>query len=352
MTGASMRGDEQKDRDVAPKRPRPSRMSILQKELPRFALLLVLIAVVLVFVATEGDTFPTSQNLSSLVGSQTVPIVLAVAVMVPLIVGEFDISLAALMGVSSLFLAKLTVDSGIPTVPAIVLTLGAGLVVGGINALLVVYLRLNSFIITLGGATILAGVAELMSNTIISGVPSSLTSAANESIFGLPLSAYVAVIVALIVAYCLSQTAWGRSNYAVGAGLDAAQLAGIPTARIRAGAFILGGFLAALAGVLQTARVGAADPTLGPEFLLPAFAAAFLGATMGRGGRYTVVGTLVAIALLAVGINGLELLGVPSWVEQVFDGVALVLAVLLANVASRWFGRVRRAKPAGEEVRP
>jgi ribose transport system permease protein len=318
-----------------------TRFKSLYRELPRYTLVLVLILLVAYFSVTQ-DVFATMNNVSALVGNQTVPIVLSIAILIPLVVGEFDISLAALMGLTSLALAQWTALDGIGTLPGIGLTLLLGLGVGAFTALLVVGLRVNSFIVTLGISTILAGAAVYTSQTIVTGVPTALTDFGALKLAGLPATAYVAVGIALVIALGLSQTPWGRCSYAVGAGLEASRLSGIKTSWVRTVAFLLGGTLAAAAGVLQTVRIGTASPTVGPEFLLPAFAAVFLGATMGRGGRYNVLGTLVAIAVLAVGINGLQLAGAAIWVQPVFNGAALVVAVLTSRIATDYVARARR----------
>jgi ribose transport system permease protein len=163
----------------------------------------------------------------------------------------------------------------------------------------------------------------------------------SSCVFGISATAYLAVLIALVIGYVLTQTPLGRRCYAVGSNPVAARLSGVATARIKAQALIAGATLASLATALHISRVGASDPTVGPEFLLPAFAAVFLGATMGISGRFSVLGTLVSIFVLAVGINGLQLIGVASWVEPVFNGSALLLALLLSRVAGNLAERTR-----------
>ena len=136
----------------------------------------------------------------------------------------------------------------------------------------------------------------------------------------------------------MGHTPFGRYIYAVGGGREVARLAGINTDLLTILAFTLSGFMAGIAGVLETATVGAAHPDVGPQFLLPAFAAAFLGATTIQPGRFNVLGTVVALFLLAVGIGGFQQLGAPFWVSPVFNGTALLIAVGLA--VRRGSGRV------------
>lgn len=316
-----------------PQMPWPPRQRNLLELAARGMLPLVLLCSIVLFSILVSDIFPTRQNFQTVVGAQTVPIVLAIAVMIPLITGEFDISLAALMGTSSLLLAKLTVESHMAVPLAVLITLAFGLGVGSVTAVLVVKLRLNSFIASLAVGTLLAGVSSKLSDTVISGVPASLTDLAGVRILGVSATAYAALAVALLVGYVLSQTPLGRRCYVVGSNPEAARLSGVPSARIKAGALASGAVLASLAAVLNITRVGASDPNVGPEFLLPAFAAVFLGATMGIGGRFGALGTVVAIFVLAVGINGLQLIGVASWVEPVFNGTSLLLALLLSRLA-------------------
>jgi ribose transport system permease protein len=152
---------------------------------------------------------------------------------------------------------------------------------------------------------------------------------------GITTPVYIMVLVSLVVWYVLERTATGRRVYATGGNSEAARLAGVATGRVVAGALAACGVITGLAGVLVSSRLATGDPTVGPGYLLPAFAAAFLGSTQFRGGRYNVLGTVVAVYVLATGVKGLQLAGAPVWIPDLFNGVALLLAVGLARFQGR-----------------
>jgi ribose transport system permease protein len=163
-------------------------------------------------------------------------------------------------------------------------------------------------------------------------------------LFGLPAMVFYFFGVAVIMWYALEQTSIGRYLQATGLGRGAARLSGVRTDRYLAGAFIVAGLIAAFAGILQTGRTGSASPSAGPEFLLPAYAAAFLGATTIHRGRFNVWGTVTGVLVLAVGVSGLGLLGAPFWVGNVFNGCALIVAVSFAVIVGN------RGKEEGANV--
>jgi len=301
-------------------------------------LLIMLALVVGGFSLWIPETFPTSSNLNDILTSQPPGIFIALAVMLVLVVGEFDLSLGAILGLSQYLVLDLITASHVSWPLAIALTLLAGAAVGGINALLVVGMGLNSFIATIGTATVLAGLVEWMSNgnsPIFGGAPKGLTDLAQTKAAGVVLPVYYALATAIALWILIEFTVFGREMYATGANRQAAFLSGLRTRRSLVVAFIVAGLMAAVGGVLATASVGAASATSGPDYLLPAFAAAFLGATAIRPGSFNVWGTVIAIFLVAVGITGLQLKGVASWVTPVFNGVVLLIALVVARLASR-----------------
>lgn len=325
----------------------------IESALQRWGLILVFIVVVAGFSLWIPDKFPTGDNLRDILASQPPGIFIAFAAMLVLVVGEFDLSLGATLGLSQYLVLELIADQGVSWPLAVVLALAVGLGVGALNALLVVGLRINSFIATIGMATILAGMLAWVSDNgtpIFGGAPAGFTDLAQTKLLGVVLPVYYAVAVAVVLWIVLEYTVVGRELRAAGANRAAAFLSGVRTDRAVVLAFLGGGLLAAAGGILVTARIGAADATSGPGYLLPAFAAAFLGATAIRPGFFNVWGTLIAIFLVAVGITGLQLKGLDSWVTPVFNGTVLLLAVAVSNVAARerllLAARRRRRQPA------
>lgn len=325
--------------------------------LGRWGLLIVFLAVFGGFSAWVPSRFPTSGNVQDILTSQPPGIFIAFAAMLVLVVGEFDLSLGATLGVSQYIVLKLITHYGLSWQAAVAVTLACGAAIGLANAMLVVGLGMNSFIATIGVATILEGLLQWISDgnaPIFEGAPHGFTTLVQTKVGGVVMPVYYALAATIFLWLLLEFTVVGRQMRATGANRTAATLSGIRTARARVTAFTLAGVLAAVAGLLVTARVGAADATSGPGFLLPAYAAAFLGATAVRPGFFNVWGTLIAIFLVAVGITGLQLKGVESWVTPVFNGGILLLAVAVSNVAGtqrvRWRGRKARGPARAESV--
>ena len=320
----------------------------------RWGLLLVFLTVFAVFSAWV-PRFSTTGNLQDILTSQPPGIFIAYAAMLVLVVGEFDLSIGATLGISQYVVLKLVTHYGLSWGTALFVTLAIGAAIGLANAIAVVGLGINSFIATIGVATILDGLVQWISNgnsPIFGGAPHGFTTLAQTKTGGIVLPVYYALAASVLLWILLEYTVAGRQMRATGANRLAATLSGIPTGRARVTAFILAGLLSAIAGILVTARIGAADATSGPGFLLPAYAAAFLGATAIRPGFFNVWGTLIAIFLVAVGITGLQLKGAEAWVTPVFNGRVLLAAVALFNVerTQRILTRVRT--PLGRMRRP
>ena len=302
----------------------------------RYAVVLALLALIVVFSVLRPDTFFTTGNLQSILITEAVLVVLALGLLVPLASGEFDLSIAAVLGFSAGLLAHLTGNLDWAVVPAVAVTFAAALAVGVVNGIFVVGLGVNSFITTLGVGTVVGGLAlAIFSAETIGGIPSSFSDPFRVELLGLDVPFYLGFLLALAMWYFLQHTPTGRYVYFAGEGREAARLAGVRVDRIRFGGLVGSALFAWLAGIMLAAQTGAAQASYGNPFLLPAFAAAFLGATTITVGRPNAWGTLAAVYLLAVGTTGLQLLGAADWVEDVFNGSALVLAVALARLAAR-----------------
>lgn len=319
---------------------------LLTVALTRYGLLLVFLAIVTTFSILLPYTYFTTTNLSSIANQQVITLILALAVLTPLIVGEFDLSVAQLFGTLQLLVIGLMSMSGLPFPLAIVVCLVAGAVVGGINAVLITRYRVSSFIATLGVATILQGLGLWYSGgeVIFANVPQGFLSLAQSDLLGVPMPVIYGLIVALVLWFMLTYTSLGRKFFATGGNRSAATLSGISNAKMITIAFVLAGVLAAVAAVILASRIGSGQPLLGPSYLLPAYAGAFLGATTVTPGRFNVWGTVIAVYLLAAGVTGLQQMGVPSWVEPVFNGLSLIIAVVFSGMIAR--GRARKRELA------
>lgn len=278
-----------------------------------------------------SDTFPTAANLQVLVGANAVVAIVALAALVPLVTNEWDLSVGAIAGLASIYVARLLSD-GTPIILTILAGVAIGIGVGILNAGLVTRMGVNAVITTLGVSIILAGIisVETSGQAITGGIPRSFTDFGTRNWIGIPRTAFALAGVALVVYYLLNHTPHGRHLYAIGSNRSAARLVGLRTKLIVALAFVVAGGLAGAGGVLQVARAGGADPRLGNGLTLPALAAAFLSAAAIRPGRYNVVGTVLAVYFLAVLNSGLNLAGAEDYVASFVNGGALIVGVGLA----------------------
>ncbi len=299
----------------------------------RFGLVIAWIAVIIVFGAVRPDTFLSWANFSTILGSQAVLVVVTLGLIIPLTAGDYDLSIASVLTLSAMLIAVLNVWAGIPIGFAVLLALGAGVLVGFLNGFFVIYFRIHSLIITLGMGTFIHGLTLWFSDTqTISGVSMVLVRAVIITRFlGIPLAFYYALILAVLIWYVFSYTALGQRLLFVGRGREVARLSGINVDRMRWGGLVVSAFLGALAGVIYAGTIGAADPNSGLTYLLPAFAAAFLGATSIQPGRFNPIGSVIAVYFLVTGITGLSILGVSTFVQDLFYGGALIVAVTLSQ---------------------
>jgi ribose transport system permease protein len=302
--------------------------------LEQFGLIIVWLALIAVFGYLKPDTFLTWANLSTILGSQAVLVVVTLGLIIPLTANDFDLSIAFVMTLSSMMVAVLNVNHEIGIGWAVLAALAMGIVVGLINGLLITIFRIHSLIVTLGTGTFLHGLTLWLSDSMtISGISSSLINLVIVyRLFGVPLEFYYAIALAALVWYLLEYTALGRRILFVGRGRDVAKLSGINTDRIRVACLMVSGLFGALAGVLYAGTQGAADPVSGVTYQLPAFAAAFLGSTCIAPGRFNPWGAAVAVYFLVTGITGLVFLGFSSFIQEMFYGGALVVAVTLSQL--------------------
>jgi ribose transport system permease protein len=304
--------------------------------LVRFGLLVAWAAVIVGF-ALMSDVFMTSGNWASILRSQAVLVVLAFSLIPTLTAGEYDLSVAASLALSAMLVAILTVQHEWSTPLAVLAAILAAGVVGVVNAVLVVGIGIDSLIATLGTQTFLAGIILKISNgETLSGVPAGLVDLVNTPKIGqLPLGFFYALALCLVLWYIAEYTPLGRRLLFVGRNRNVSRLSGLHVSRLRAGSFIFGGLMGGLAGVIYVGTSGSADPTSGLTLLLPAMAAVFLGSTAIFPGTFNSWGALIGAYFLATGINGLALLGIGVYVQNLFYGAALVIAVAIAVIAGR-----------------
>lgn len=301
--------------------------------LERFGLVVLLGVAILTFAVlpSTSDTFATSANLSVIVGNQSVLAIVALGAMIPLVAGQFDLSVGSVAGLCAVVSANWMTEHGASVGTGIAIAVVLGGLVGVFNGVIVSYLRVTSLIATLGTTTLISGVvAQYTSGASIVGVPASLTNFGSGSTLGLPNTLYVLIVIGVLTMYLLVWTPFGRQLYAVGSNRQAAQLVGIPTVRLTVISYVLSGVFAGAAGALLVARLGGANPATGFDYTLPALAAVFLGATTIVPGRFNTLGVFVAIFFLAVLSSGLTLAGAPDYVQDYVNGGALIIGVAMS----------------------
>ena len=307
---------------------------------------------IIVFGIWVPNEFLTTSTLHSVAAQQAVTGMVALAVLIPLSAGLYDLSVGATSNLSGILTVVLLNNNHWSVVPAILAGVVCGMAVGAVNSFVIVKLGVNSFIATLGMSSILSAVLVIVSSNSQPLPPTSTAwnNFTQTTVAGFQIVVLYLIILGLILWWLLAHTPVGRYFYAVGGNTEAARLSGVRINRWSTVSLLISGTIAGLAGVMFSSLNG---PSLnfGPTLLLPAFAAAFLGSTQLTPGRFNVWGTLLAIYVLATGVQGLQLVSGASWLSDMFNGVALIVAVALSIkrspsvLAQRVRAKVRRGGP-------
>ncbi|MSX39077.1 MAG: ABC transporter permease, partial [Actinobacteria bacterium] len=286
--------------------------------------------VLIAFFSLVNSTFYEYATFTQVLNQYAITGLVAMGLLLPLAAGLYDLSVGAVLGLSSMTAAWVLVNVTTNVFVAVLAGVAAALIVGVLNSVVLLVLRVDSFIGTLATSSIVTAAVVALSgdNVIAFEVFGDYgTWLGIHNIIGLTMPVGLLLIAILVIAYLLERTGYGRRLYAIGYEEEVARLSGIRVDRMRAGSLLASSALAGLAGTLAAAAVGAGDPTVGPEYLLPAFAAVFLGATQFRNGRFNPWGAAVAVLLLGTGNVGLILIGAPTWTPNIFSGALLILAV-------------------------
>lgn len=318
---------------------RPGRApgSVVSDLLSRFALIVVLALLWLTFSLWNPQVFATGANLQTILSVQATTALLALAVMVPLVAGHFDLSAGFQFGLAQSLCAVLAIRAQLNPLLAMGIVIVVGVLTGIVNGQLITRIGLPSFTTTLGTGMLVLGLTEwLTKNQVIIGpVAPWFLDLGRSRLLGVPLPFVYLAIVAVVLFVLLEFTVWGRQAYATGANPAAARLSGVATDRQVRQTFVITGFLCGLSGCVSMTSLGGSSPVIGLGSLLPAFAAAFLGATCIRPGRYNVAGTVIAVYVIGVGITGLQQKGADVFVQDVFNGAALLVAIVVSTIARR-----------------
>ena len=314
--------------------------------LSAYGLLLLMIGLFILFSLLLPSTFPTQYNIRAMLSNQSIIAFLALAEMVPIATNSFDLSVGYGVGLYHILALGLIVNQGLPWPLVIVIVLLFGATVGLIDGVIVTRVGIDPFIASLGVGTILYGIAIWYAPFQIVGQLPSQFIALSGNPGGIPLPFVYVVILAIALWIMFERLPLGRYLYMLGSNPRAAELTGISAKRYIPFAFVLSGVITAFAGIILGSQLEVASTAVGPDYLLPSFVGALLGSTAIRPGRVNVIGTLVAVFVLAIAVAGLQQLGAQFFVQPLFNGFMLIGAVGLASVAARRRARIRAAMDA------
>ncbi|MGL4198664.1 MAG: ABC transporter permease [Allorhizobium sp.] len=304
---------------------------------PTYGLVILMFGLILLFSILLPTTFPTMLNVRAILSDKAIIALLSLAAMIPMVAGRIDLTVGYGIVLWHILAISLQTLYGFPWPVAVAIVLVLGVVIGALNGLLVEVARIDSFIATLGTGTILYALAlwHTGGRQMVGALPDAFYAINGTFVFGLPITAIYVLIITVVLWVALEYTPIGRYLYAIGANQRAAELNGIPTREFVIGAFVISGLMTALAGVLLASKLRIGQASVGLEFLLPALVGAFLGSTTIKPGRVNVWGTIVGVMILAVGISGIQQFGGSFWVEPLFNGTTLLIAIGIAGYAQR-----------------
>ncbi|BCJ67377.1 ABC transporter permease [Polymorphospora rubra] len=303
----------------------------------RYGLVGLLFLVIAVFSVASPETYFTTTNFRLILVNQTVTVIVALAATLPLLAHYLDASVGPMLGLAQGVSIWLVAVHGTPIWLALVAVLVLAVAVGLLNTLLVLKFGMSSIIATLATGSLLMGSLYMITGgrVIFQNVPESFTAIARGDLAGIPLPLIYLTVLVVLLEFLVVWTPFGQRLYAMDGNIRGAARAGINVNSYTVRAFVGAAVLASIAGVLLASRVGSAQPTVGEQFLLPAFAAAFLGAAVLRPGRVNMLGTVVAAYFISFTIAGLQHLGAATWIERIFNGLAVIVGVSLAGFAVR-----------------
>ncbi len=317
----------------------------LVRLIPVYGLVILAVFLLLLFSILLPNTFPTMLNLRAILSDKSIIAMLSLAAMVPMAAGRIDLTVGYGIVLWHILAISLQTMFGVPWPIAVLIVLVLGGVVGFLNGLLVEVAKIDSFIATLGTGTILYALAlwHTGGRQVVGVLPAGFYAINGTFILGLPITAFYVFAVTIAMWLVLEYTPTGRFLYAIGANSRAAELNGIPTRKFVVGAFVTSGLMTAMTGVLLASKLRIGQASVGLEFLLPALVGAFLGSTTIKPGRVNVWGTMVGVAILAIGISGIQQFGGSFWVEPMFNGVTLLVAIGIAGYAQRRKGAAKKS---------
>ena len=319
----------------------------LRRLVPVYGLVILAVGLGVLFSFLLPDTFPTMINLRSIISDKAIIAMLSLAVMIPMVAGKIDLTVGYGIVLWHILAISLQTKFGFPWPLAVLSVLALGGLVGLANGVLVEIAQIDAFIATLGTGTILYAAAmwHTLGRQIVGIAPDGFYALNGADLFGLPITGFYVLVLAVALWLALEYFPIGRYFYAIGANPKAAALNGVPVRRYTIYAFVASGLISAFAGVILASKLRIGQASVGLEYLLPALVGAFLGSTTIKPGRVNVWGTIVGVAILAIGISGIQQFGATFFVEPLFNGATLLVAIGIAGYAQRRRGSALAPAP-------
>ncbi|ERK72057.1 MULTISPECIES: ABC transporter permease [Leifsonia] len=294
-------------------------------------------AVIFIIFGILSPNFLTLDNLRDVAVSACVNALIGIGLTFVIITGGIDLSVGSIASFVGIVSANMMVSGGVGAFPALAVGLVLGFLAGAVNGILITALKLPPFIATLGTMSIYQGLAYVVTNgTPVYNVPTDFVLLLNSYIGGVPIVVVVVIVVAILAWLLLRRTVFGQNVIATGGSEETAWLSGVRVTRVKILVYGISGALAALAGLVIVARISAAQSEAGSPYLLTAIAAAVIGGANLMGGEGRIAGTLVGALILGALTNGLVLLNVPSFYEQIVTGAVVLIAVAIDQGSKGW----------------
>jgi len=324
---------------VTPSRERWAMVIAMIQKVSRYGIIVSLLALGVCFSLLRPEIFPTLGNLISILKQVSLLGILSAGLTVCLVLGDFDLSVAAIATWSGVMIAALLPQMNMWLAIPLVVSMGVG--IGLVNGFFSAVVGISPFIVTLATQTMLRGLTLWYTGgySLYSGIPGAFVRIGRGTFLDIPYLVYIMLLVYIVIYVAANHMSFGKKLYAVGGNPTAAKYSGIRVIRIHLLGFVISGVLAALTGVLLTARLSSGQPRAGEGLLLSAFAACFLGATTFRVGRFNILGTLIGVLFIGTLNNGLVILGVPFYLQYVIQGAILILAISASGLARSGVGR-------------
>jgi len=316
----------------------PLQRAALLRLLGTYGTIIVLVAMLAVFSVLQPGTFATVGNFRNIFNDMAIGTIVAAGLTVPLVAGDFDLSIGYVASFCGLLVVGLLSAAQLPIPLAILIVVAIGTVIGVVNGIIVSKVGVNAFIATLGTGTMVVGLNYAYSG----GIPLQLTHSraftdiAIGRIAGIPHLVVIMAAILVLLWVVLNRTVQGQHIKAIGVNAESARRAGVAVDRSRIVAFAIAGTCAAIGGVLMASNLGSGQVTAGDGFMLTSFSAAFLGSAALKEGQFHILGTLIGVLTVAVGNNGLAMIGAPIFTQYLFAGCLLVIAVALGGIGRRY----------------